>query len=71
MQEAVQFLSSQDEKYQHCGASYIQHNTFISDKAKEEVPELIFDLTLFVFCLYFLNHRAKSNFIQCPQHKLI
>uniref|UniRef100_A0A3B5MPE9 Plakophilin 1b n=1 Tax=Xiphophorus couchianus TaxID=32473 RepID=A0A3B5MPE9_9TELE len=37
MQEAVQFLSSQDEKYQHCGASYIQHNTFISDKAKEEV----------------------------------
>ncbi|XP_032405589.1 plakophilin-1-like [Xiphophorus hellerii] len=37
MQEAVQFLSSQDEKYQHCGASYIQHNTFISDKAREEV----------------------------------
>ncbi|XP_043976992.1 plakophilin-1 [Gambusia affinis] len=40
MQEAVQFLFSQDEKYQNCGASYIQHNTFISDKAKEEVLTL-------------------------------
>ncbi|MEQ2279070.1 hypothetical protein AMECASPLE_005761 [Ameca splendens] len=40
MKEAVQFLSSDDENYQNCGASYIQHNTFISDKAKEEVLKL-------------------------------
>ncbi|KAF1391995.1 hypothetical protein PFLUV_G00047900 [Perca fluviatilis] len=37
MKEAVDFLSNEDETYQHCGASYIQHNTFIDDKAKEEV----------------------------------
>ncbi|KAK5622461.1 hypothetical protein CRENBAI_003236 [Crenichthys baileyi] len=37
MKEAVEFLSSDDENYQNCGASYIQHNAFISDKAKEEV----------------------------------
>ncbi|XP_077387119.1 plakophilin-1 [Festucalex cinctus] len=37
MKEAVEFLSNEDIKYQHCGASYIQHNTFIDDKAKEEV----------------------------------
>ncbi|KAM6927844.1 plakophilin-1-like [Xenentodon cancila] len=40
MKEAVEFLSSKDEKYQLCGASYIQHNTFIQDKAKEEVLQL-------------------------------
>ncbi|XP_015237286.1 PREDICTED: plakophilin-1-like [Cyprinodon variegatus] len=40
MKEAVQFLTSDDENYQNCGASYIQHNTFISDKAKEEVLKL-------------------------------
>ncbi|XP_077429267.1 plakophilin-1 [Vanacampus margaritifer] len=37
MKEAVEFLSNEDIKYQHCGASYIQHNTFIDDKAKQEV----------------------------------
>lgn len=40
MKEAVEYLSSHDETYQHCGASYIQHNTFIDDKAKEEVLKL-------------------------------
>ncbi|KAM4582464.1 plakophilin-1 [Fundulus diaphanus] len=40
MKEAVQFLSSNDENYQNCGASYIQHNTFSDDKAKEEVLKL-------------------------------
>ncbi|KAM6946557.1 plakophilin-1 isoform 2-T2 [Lycodopsis pacificus] len=40
MKEAVEYLSSKDETYQHCGASYIQHNTFIDDKAKEEVLKL-------------------------------
>ncbi|KAM9859444.1 plakophilin-1-like [Aulostomus maculatus] len=40
MKEAVEYLSNEDEKYQHCGASYIQHNTFINDKAKEEVLKL-------------------------------
>ncbi|XP_041835978.1 plakophilin-1 [Melanotaenia boesemani] len=40
LKEAVEFLFSEDEKYQHCGASYIQHNTFIQDKAKEEVLKL-------------------------------
>ncbi|XP_061582827.1 plakophilin-1 [Cololabis saira] len=40
MKEAVEFLSSEDEKYQFCGASYIQHNTFLQDKAKEEVLQL-------------------------------
>ncbi|XP_073324959.1 plakophilin-1-like [Pagrus major] len=37
MKEAVELLSSGDETYQHCGATYIQHNTYIDDKAKEEV----------------------------------
>ncbi|XP_037347216.2 plakophilin-1 [Pungitius pungitius] len=40
MKEAVEYLSHQDETYQHCGASYIQHNAFIDDKAKEEVLRL-------------------------------
>ncbi|TNN76418.1 Plakophilin-1 [Liparis tanakae] len=40
MKEAVEFLSSDDETYQHCGASFIQHNTFVDDKAKEEVLKL-------------------------------
>ncbi|XP_056292848.1 plakophilin-1 [Pseudoliparis swirei] len=40
MKEAVEYLSSDDETYQHCGASFIQHNTFIDDKAKEEVLKL-------------------------------
>ncbi|XP_058488797.1 plakophilin-1 isoform X1 [Solea solea] len=37
MKEAVECLSSTNETYQHCGASYIQHNAFIDDGAKEEV----------------------------------
>lgn len=41
MKEAVDYLSNDDETYQHCGASYIQHNTFIDDKAKEEVVGLL------------------------------
>lgn len=41
MKEAVEYLSNNDETYQHCGASYIQHNTFIDDKAKEEVVCLV------------------------------
>ncbi|XP_051931083.1 plakophilin-1-like [Hippocampus zosterae] len=37
MKEAVDFLCNEDIEYQHRGASYIQHNTFMNDKAKEEV----------------------------------
>ncbi|KAI3369847.1 hypothetical protein L3Q82_024656, partial [Scortum barcoo] len=37
MKEAVEYLSSDGEMFQHWGASYIQHNAFIDDKAKEEV----------------------------------
>ncbi|XP_041810506.1 plakophilin-1-like isoform X2 [Chelmon rostratus] len=40
MKEAVEYLSNKDETYQHCGASYIQHNTFIDESAKEEVLKL-------------------------------
>ncbi|XP_070758873.1 plakophilin-1 [Enoplosus armatus] len=40
MKEAVEYLSNGDETYQHCGASYIQHNAFIDNKAKEEVLKL-------------------------------
>ncbi|XP_030585725.1 plakophilin-1 [Archocentrus centrarchus] len=40
MKEAVDYLSSTEETYQHCGASYIQHSTFIDNKAKEEVLKL-------------------------------
>ncbi|KAM4740670.1 plakophilin-1-like [Anableps anableps] len=40
MTDAVEFLSSDDEHYQNYGASFIQHNTFINDKAKEEVLKL-------------------------------
>lgn len=40
MKEAVEYLSKDDETFQHCGASYIQHNTFVDDKAKEEVLKL-------------------------------
>ncbi|XP_068568622.1 plakophilin-1 [Cebidichthys violaceus] len=40
MKEAVEYLYNDDETYQHCGASYIQHNTFIDNKAKEEVLKL-------------------------------
>lgn len=37
MKEAVEYLSHSDKDYQHCGASYICHQTFIDDKAKEQV----------------------------------
>ncbi|XP_061741244.1 plakophilin-1 [Nerophis ophidion] len=40
MKEAVEFLSSEDDKLKHCGAAFIQHNTFIDDKAKDEVLKL-------------------------------
>ncbi|XP_059185527.1 plakophilin-1-like [Centropristis striata] len=40
MKEAVEYLSNGQDAYQHCGASYIQHNTYIDDKAKEEVLKL-------------------------------
>ncbi|XP_062272197.1 plakophilin-1 [Scomber scombrus] len=40
MKEAVEYLSNDDETYKHCGASYIQHNAFIDEKAKEEVLRL-------------------------------
>ncbi|XP_053171541.1 plakophilin-1 [Scomber japonicus] len=40
MKEAVEYLSNDDETYKHCGASYIQHNAFIDEKAKEEVLKL-------------------------------
>lgn len=42
MKEAVEYLSSGDDNFQHCGASYIQHSAFIDDKAKEEVPFLVY-----------------------------
>lgn len=40
MKEAVDFLCNEDIEYQHRGASYVQHNTFMNDKAKEEVTYL-------------------------------
>ncbi|KAM7423045.1 hypothetical protein PAMA_010871 [Pampus argenteus] len=40
MKEAVEYLSIKDETYKYYGASYIQHNTFIGDTAKEEVLKL-------------------------------
>lgn len=41
MVEAVEYLSKREDTFQHCGASYIQHRTFIDDKAKEEVVCLV------------------------------
>ncbi|XP_030634065.1 plakophilin-1 [Chanos chanos] len=40
MKEAVEFLYSPDEAFQQCGASYIQHTTYMEEKAKEEVLRL-------------------------------
>lgn len=37
MKEAVEYLSSEDESFQHCGASFIQHNAYVDDRAKDEV----------------------------------
>lgn len=50
MKEAVEYLSKKDETYQHWGASYIQHNTFVDDKAKEEVGVVVF-LIIWVPCV--------------------
>ncbi|XP_022531291.2 plakophilin-1 [Astyanax mexicanus] len=38
--EAVDCLLSQDENYQLCGASFIQHTTYTDDKAKQEVLKM-------------------------------
>ncbi|XP_072539271.1 plakophilin-1 [Salminus brasiliensis] len=38
--DAVDCLLSQDENYQLCGASSIQHSTYTDDKAKQEVLKL-------------------------------
>ncbi|XP_036613243.1 plakophilin-1 [Trichosurus vulpecula] len=38
--KAVQFLSSQDEKYQAIGAYYIQHTCFQDESAKQQVYQL-------------------------------
>ncbi|XP_053723471.1 plakophilin-1-like [Synchiropus splendidus] len=40
MKEAVEYLSNQNELFKCCGASYIQHNTFVDEKAKDEVLRL-------------------------------
>ncbi|XP_076123756.1 plakophilin-1 [Alosa pseudoharengus] len=40
MSDAIQYLSSQDESYQLLGASFIQHNTFTEDKAKQQVFQM-------------------------------
>lgn len=36
--KAVQYLCSQDEKYQAIGAYYIQHTCFQDESAKQQVP---------------------------------
>ncbi|XP_067226939.1 plakophilin-1 isoform X3 [Chanodichthys erythropterus] len=40
LKEAVEFLTHSDMSYQLCGASFIQHQTFIEDTAKQEVWRL-------------------------------
>ncbi|XP_041944017.1 plakophilin-1 isoform X1 [Alosa sapidissima] len=40
MSDAIQYLSSQDESYQLLGATFIQHNTFTEDKAKQQVFQM-------------------------------
>ncbi|KAJ0023101.1 hypothetical protein NQD34_003000 [Periophthalmus magnuspinnatus] len=37
MKQAVEYLSKVEDTFQHCGASYIQHNAYMDDNAKEEV----------------------------------
>lgn len=37
----MECLSKEEEAYQNCGASFIQHNAYVDDKAKEEVPYLL------------------------------
>lgn len=55
MTEAVKFLSHKDEPYQYCGASFIQHSTFVDDKTKEEVVCL-------VICTFHLS--ATCEFVE-------
>lgn len=40
MAEAVAYLSSGEPKMQHCGASFIQHTSYLQDQAKQEVYQL-------------------------------
>ncbi|XP_023685427.1 plakophilin-1-like isoform X1 [Paramormyrops kingsleyae] len=40
VKDAVEFLTSPDEKFQLYGASFIQHNTYSDPKAKQEVLQL-------------------------------
>ncbi|XP_016416246.1 plakophilin-1-like [Sinocyclocheilus rhinocerous] len=40
LQEAVEYLSHSDISHQLCGASFIQHQTFTEDRAKQEKPQL-------------------------------
>ncbi|CAN9516066.1 unnamed protein product [Ophioblennius macclurei] len=40
LEEAVEYLSNPDEKYQQCGATFIQHSTYSDDKAKPKVSQL-------------------------------
>ncbi|XP_056305599.1 plakophilin-1 [Danio aesculapii] len=40
LQEAVDYLTHEDISHQLCGASFIQHNTFTEDMAKQEVWRL-------------------------------
>ncbi|KAK0136422.1 Plakophilin-1 [Merluccius polli] len=40
MKQAVDCLCSTDPQLQHCGASFIQHSTYVDDKAKQEVFQL-------------------------------
>ncbi|RXN05486.1 plakophilin-1-like protein [Labeo rohita] len=40
LEEAVEYLSHSDISHQLCGASFIQHQTFTDDKAKQEVWRL-------------------------------
>lgn len=60
MEEAVEFLSHKDEMYQYCGASCIQHNTFVDDKAKEEVVFLV---------IYSFYPRITCKFIESLRRK--
>ncbi|XP_029975308.1 plakophilin-1 [Salarias fasciatus] len=40
LKEAVDYLSNPEEKYQQCGATFIQHSTYSDDSTKPEVFQL-------------------------------
>lgn len=61
MREAVEYLSSDDQKIQHCAASYIQHNTFIDDKTKDEVVCLLFFFFSFWYDLVFSETALRNG----------